>query len=316
MISVLLPSHNPDPLLLERTRAGLIGQTRPRTEWELLLIDNAGRPGNALQASDWSWHPGARVIVEPMLGLTFARCRGIREARGDLLLFVDDDNVLDPDFLSRTQELMAQHPEVGAAGGRTLPEFQVPPPPWLASSSSSLGLRDLGDRDFVSGYEVDDQKRNQYPRMSPIGAGLILRRDAAAQYLQALATSTDPITDRRGNDPSSGGDNDIVMTVLDHGWKVAYFAALRLTHLIPARRLTADYHARLSEGIYRSWVKVLDRHGMRPWRPIPPWSAPLRKGKAWFRNRPWRGPAEYIRWRGACGLIDGQADLARADQKR
>jgi glycosyltransferase involved in cell wall biosynthesis len=311
MISVLLPSHNPDPVLLERTRSGLAAQTLNRAKWELVIIDNAGRPGNALQTTDWTWHPTARVIIEPKLGLTFARCRGIREGRGDLLLFVDDDNVLAPDFLSRTESLMAGHPTVGAAGGRSLPEYQVAPPPWLASPPSSLGLRDLGERDLISGYETDEQQRKQYPRMSPIGAGLILRREAAEQYLRALENSSDPITDRRGSEPTSGGDNDIVMTVLDHGWQVAYFAALRLTHLIPARRLTATYHASLAEGIYRSWVKVLDRHGMRPWRPIPPWTAPLRKWKAWFHNRSWLGPAEYIRWRAACGLIDGQADLSR-----
>jgi glycosyltransferase involved in cell wall biosynthesis len=312
MISVLLPSHNPDPRLLERTRAGLSAQTLARSDWELLLIDNAGRPGNALQTTDWSWHPGARLIVEPKLGLTYARCRGIREARGDLLLFVDDDNVLAPDFLARTQTLMAAHPEVGAAGGRSLPEFQVTPPAWLPAAPGSLGLRDLGDRDLISGYETDKQQRKQYPRMSPIGAGMILRQHAARQYLEVHEASTDPITDRRGTETTSGGDNDIVMTVLDHGWQVAYFADLRLQHIIPARRLTAAYHAALAEGIYRSWVKVLDRHGMRPWRPVPPWTAPLRKWKAWFRNQAWRGPAQYIQWRGACGLIDGQADLSRS----
>jgi glycosyltransferase involved in cell wall biosynthesis len=311
VISVILPSHNPSSTLLERTRQGLVAQTIDRKAWELVIIDNGGKPGNALQSADWSWHPSIRLIEEPHLGLTFARCRGIREAQGDVLLFVDDDNVLAPDFLARAQELMEQHGTVGAAGGRSLPEYLEPPPAWLPSPPSGLGLRDLGDTNQVSGYETDERGQRRYPSCAPIGAGLVLRRAAAIQYLHALETAREPITDRRGSDLTSGGDNDIVMTVLDHGWQVAYFASLRLTHLIPARRLTAEYQAALAEGIYRSWVKVLSRHGIRPWHAIAPWTAPLRKWKSWFRTRAWTGPAERIKWRAACGLIDGQADLSR-----
>ena len=56
---------------------------------------------------DLSWHPDAHIVREDTLGLTPARLRGIRESKGDLLVFVDDDNVLDVDFLEvalRTME--------------------------------------------------------------------------------------------------------------------------------------------------------------------------------------------------------------------
>ena len=46
-------------------------------------------------------------------GLTYARLRGIKEASGDLLVFVDDDNVLDPDYLETVQRVAEEKPFLG-----------------------------------------------------------------------------------------------------------------------------------------------------------------------------------------------------------
>jgi hypothetical protein len=98
------------------------------------------------------------------------------------------------------------------------------------------------------------------------------------------------------------------------GWSVGYFPQLCLTHLIPAARLTRDYLARLNHGIAKSWVEVLDRHGIRPWPPIPAWSVPLRKLRARVRFHAWRDTPSYIRWRGACGRLDGQSLLDQGSE--
>ena len=50
----------------------------------------------------------------------------------------------------------------------------------------------------------------------------------------------------------SAGDQDLAACACDTGYGVGVIAALRLTHLIPASRLTLDYQARLAEGIYFS----------------------------------------------------------------
>ena len=92
--SVILCSHNPRPDYLRRVLDALDAQTLSKENWELLLIDNASK---ARLADSWglSWHPRARHIREDELGLMSARLRGIRESCGDLLVFVDDDNVLE-----------------------------------------------------------------------------------------------------------------------------------------------------------------------------------------------------------------------------
>src|SRR5580700_7281413 len=91
-ISVIICSHNPRAHYLQRTIQALRDQTFPRDRWELLLIDNAS---SVPLAENWdvSWHSNAKHVVESELGLSAARRRGIHEARGELLIFVDDDNI-------------------------------------------------------------------------------------------------------------------------------------------------------------------------------------------------------------------------------
>jgi hypothetical protein len=101
------------------------------------------------------------------------------------------------------------------------------------------------------------------------------------------------------------------MSLLKKGWTVCYAPELRMTHVIPFLRLTREYLSRLNHGIAKSWVQVLALHGVCPWKPVDSWTVPLRKGRAYFRYHAWAGPAEYVRWRGACGNFEGRALIGR-----
>lgn len=303
-LSVILCAHQPHAGRLARTFAGLAAQTLPASEWEFILVDNASVPP---LAPDLSWHPGARIIRETTPGLTPARLAGIRAATGDILVFVDDDNVLDPGHLSAVRQEFSSRPRLGAAGGPVVAEFASPPPDWTREFWGLLALHDHGAQPRIAAGEADAA----WPDFAPVGAGLCVRRSAVQLYVSALAN--DPARrglDRTGRSLASGGDNDLVFTLLRGGWDVGYFPALRLIHLIPESRLDPTYLARLNEGIQRTWVRVLATHGQILWPPIAPWSVPLRIARAWFRSRAWQSPAAHIRWRGQAGRFRGQADLS------
>lgn len=302
MLSVVLPTHEPRPEFLAETLAALRRQTLPSSEWELIVVDNASRRP---LAPDRHWQPNGRTIREPRLGLTHARRAGVATARGDFVVFVDDDNLLDEDYLDAARKLAASHPDLGAFGGRSVGDFRGAREFWHAEFLDLLAVRDLGERPLVSGLSLRDGGRDAYPAHAPIGAGMVIRREAILPWLESASATSLP--DRRGDELSSGGDNDLVLTILGAGWRVGYFPSLRLTHIIPAGRLTSEYLARLNFGVQKSWVQVLARHGILPWRPIPAWSVPLRWARAWLRRRAWRGPAEFVRWRGDCGRFAGQA---------
>ena len=141
-VSVIICTHNPRPDYLRRVLDALRNQTLAQNRWELLLIDNASEIPLAA-AWDISWQPNARHIIEEELGLAPARRRGMREASADLLVFVDDDNVLDCDYLSNAVRIMRDWPMLGVWGsGSTRREFELKPPKHLEGYMTWLTLHD------------------------------------------------------------------------------------------------------------------------------------------------------------------------------
>lgn len=402
-VSVVIPTHNPRMDYLARVIDALRQQTLAKDLWELVIIDNGSREALAVASSqssgvsrktnivDLSWHPNARIVREEQLGLTFARLRGFAEAKGELIVLVDDDNVLAPDYLQTAMRLAQKHPKLGAFGGKCLPEFEVEPPEWLKARGKGLGLRDRGKEPQLfpeetgggpkdqetkrprdeerkscqvavgSGQGEENRRLNtddckpsaanrqrravrEFPDCAPIGAGMVLRREAARAYAERLRRRsglrvagsesdgvsvahaeqspknriTEPpkhrppavITDRRGDSLASGGDNDICLTVIEEGWQVGYLPQLVLTHLIPKQRMTLDYHKRMARDSMKSFILMLDQHGIRPWAAMPRWTYPLRVASDWWRVKPWQGPEESLRFWGHVGMYEGRAALA------
>jgi glycosyltransferase involved in cell wall biosynthesis len=308
-LSVIICSYNPRPDYISRTLAALQTQTLPREDWELLLIDNASSSALA-DLYDLSWHPNARHVREDQLGVVHARMRGMTEAKANLLVFVDDDNIPDSDYLRNSVDALDADPTLGAAGGRLIPCYEIDPPSWFANVGISLACCDYGEQPIEMTWPRADAQDRAYPAHAPVTAGLAIRREAWTVYVEAARR--DPVRvalGRRGLELSSGEDNDIVMSLLGRGWKLAYLPQLRLDHLIPAHRLSQQYLERYAYNSNKTWVQVLDIHGISPWRAIPDWTAPLRKARAYIRFRAWRAVENRIRWRAACGIIDGQVAI-------
>lgn len=312
-VTVVVPSHNPHLGRLRATLRGLRGQSLAPELWETLLVDNASSSFPSGQDLGGDAPSNLRVLPEPRLGLTSARLAGIRAARGTVIVFVDDDNILAPGYLAEAVRLFGRDGRLGAAGGKSVPALESPPLPWQREFLPLLAVRDLGEGELLATtFQPAGAARRQYPPFAPIGAGMALRRESALEW--AAGVERDPgrrRLDRSGLDLASGGDNDVVMTVLENGWSVGYFPGLSLDHVIPQARLDTGYLARLNRAMQRSWVQVLACHGASPWKPIPRWTVAPRRIKAWFAYRAWAGPACRIRWQGACGHFEGRADILR-----
>ncbi len=309
LFSVLLCAHNPRPDHLRATLQALRAQTCPQKNWELILVDSGSQPPLSRRLLDW--HPHGQVCRETLPGLTRARRRAIALARGEILVFCDDDNLLATDYLAQAERLLRENPELGAIGGKALPVYASPPPAWLAPFTDRLAVRDLGGQPRLASWKGIPVKDRTYPDCSPLGAGLILRHDIALAY--ALALPANPaIGDRCGRRLSSGGDNDLVLATLHQGWSVGYFPELVLSHLIPRERLSLRHLARLNRASSESWVQVLARNGIVPWPRVSRTGAWLRQARAFLRHRAWKNRASFVRWAGACGIFAGRARLSRS----
>ena len=373
VLSFIIPTHNPKHDYLTRTLKALAAQTLSADRWELVIVDNKSEGigyrildvvrGSGVKGLSNVEKANVRIVREEKLGLTYARVRGFKEAKGEIVVMVDDDNVLKPDYLERAVEILEKNPQLGAIGGKVLPEFEIEPPEWLKGRPKGLGLRDLGDSKIVypdekrplleggRGQAGRKTKVTEFPECAPIGAGMVIRREAALEYVARIqelmgesvasggsrvaggqksevrgrsffatnpaggAASEDKrkgkaiVTDRKGKSLASGGDNDICLTALEHGWGVGYFPELELTHLIPKERMTLQYQSRVARDSMRSFIVMLDQHGIQPWAPIAGWTVPLRVARAWWRNKPWKGIEARLNFQNAIGQFLGRADI-------
>lgn len=238
-ISVIICSHNPRKDYLAATIEGLRLQTLPIELWELILIDNASDIP-LTNSMDLTWHRQSRIMAESKLGLTNARLCGIKNSTTEIIVFVDDDNVLDCTYLENVLKIAEQWPILGAWGGQIVPQFEVEPPEWTRPYWPMLAVREI-NKDLWSNLGDD------YTCL-PCGAGLVVRREVAMCYAKKIARDQKRLSlDRKGNDLTSAGDSDLALTARDIGLGTGLFVNLRLTHLIPPNRLTEEYLLKLAE---------------------------------------------------------------------
>jgi glycosyltransferase involved in cell wall biosynthesis len=273
-LSVIVCTHNPRWDFLQRTLEALRTQRLPASAWELLLVDNASDVPLAGRF-DVSWHPEGRIVLEPETGLTAARLCGIFHARAPILVFVDDDNLLAPDYLQVTATLATAWPMLGVWGcGSFVPEWESAPPAHFAPYLAYLAVQArTADRWSNRAFDYDAM---------PAGAGICLRRDVAARFAEAVRA--DPrrrLLGRQGNQLSACEDFDLALTAIDLGLGTGVFVNLRLTHLMPAVRTTESYLLRLVEGHARSTVLLFHLRG-RAVEPPPRWLGQLRRWR--FRS--------------------------------
>jgi GT2 family glycosyltransferase len=193
----------------------------------LLVVEN-GAPASA--AHDLAAGAGASYLVEPRRGSSPARNRGLRAAAADLVAFVDDDCVAEPDWLPALLAPFAA-PDVHAVAGQVLPTEVVTP------------AQVLFDRCFP--YSKGPQPRSFGPGPRPYpfplnanemgtGASMAFRRRTLAGvggFVDALSA---------GGPARGGEDLHAFYAVLRAGYRLVYQPAARVRHPHPATAADLD----------------------------------------------------------------------------
>lgn len=242
-ISVIVCTHNPREDFLNATIDALQKQTLPLTEWEFLLVDNLSTTPVSTRF-DLGWHPLGRHLREEKIGLSNARICGLKAAKGDYIIFVDDDNLLAPDYLVNTLKIAAERPFMGVWGCHIEGRFEGEAPAWLKTFAHHLAVRECPQPVWAS--YVDD-------RNVPYGAGMCVRSDVGRAYV--AKSETDELCtklDRIGKGVGAAGDHDICHTAQDLSLAIGRFPSLRMTHLIPGDRMQPEYFLKLVRGNSRS----------------------------------------------------------------
>lgn len=217
-----------------------LANNRYNGEWELLLIDNNSTDSTASICKTFAaQHPNVpfRYFVETHQGLSHARNRGIKEAQGDWLVFLDDDAFVSENYLERVFQYIQEIPQMDAFGGRIYPLFEDGiTPSWLSKWSASwLSAIDKGDEVCI------------FTKDYPIGANMGFSRKTANQ---CGLFNTD--LGRSGKNLIGGEEKDYFNRIKALNATVYYLPDIAVEHCIPPSRTTDEYICRLGLGVGQS----------------------------------------------------------------
>ena len=234
-VSVIVCTYNRSSLL-ERTLKSVAAQQVPGDiEWEVIVVDNASTDATPEVARRFADEcPNIRCVREEQQGLSHARNRGIDEAVGALVCFIDDDVRLPTDYVSRAHAAW-KGGSWGVAGGRAVADYEVPCPAWIERLppkmlNAPFGVHDRGERDFI----IDDSDE-----IVPIGANMLIPHTV----FEKIGTF-DTELGRTGKSLRSGEDSEFYERARRAGLSIAYCGSCALRHFVPRERLKRRFFVR------------------------------------------------------------------------
>ena len=237
MLSVIICTYNRDKYLYDAL-CHVAKNDFPVSEYEIILVNNNSTDNTESEcqrfASDFP-QVQFRYFVENKQGLSHARNRGIDESRGDILIFLDDDSFVKPDYLSNLKRQMETHPDAMAFGGKITPLFESgEEPKWLSKWTYSwVSAIDKGN-------EVVLFEGNSYP----IGANMGFRRTCIEQ-----CGNFNTELGRSKKNMMGGEEKDFFNRLKEKNLLIYYFPDIHVEHVIPPQRTTKDYIVRMGQGI-------------------------------------------------------------------
>jgi glycosyltransferase involved in cell wall biosynthesis len=248
-ISVVIVTYNPRPVVFSKVLTSLRNQSLDRDHFEVVIIDNNSFPALSETHLTDQFSIPVRVVKELRQGIVYARSRGILEAESDLIVFVDDDNALDADYLEVAIKIAKESPFIGAFGGRLIGIFDGEISAWKKPLLPYLGVRDYGEETITS-------NESKWGEWEPPGAGMVLRKDLGMKYVMFLKSHRHAGSLGRKGSRHLLSCDDSLMARLAYpmGYSCSYQPALKLKHYIRRERLSTRYLLRLMEGYGRSHV--------------------------------------------------------------
>ncbi|MEO6229087.1 MAG: glycosyltransferase [Ferruginibacter sp.] len=248
-ISVVVCCYNSALRLTPTLRHLLAQKDIALSSWEVIVIDNASTDNTQQKAIDiWGNYveekPPFKVVFEREPGLSSARQRGIAEAAFDYVLFCDDDNWLDENYISISLKIMESNAEIGALGGTGYPVFEDKEPPYFWVNQYHLLA--VGQQSIING-DITDERGVLY------GAGMTVNK-AAFNVLINTYHFDFLVTDRNGKNLNSSGDHELCLALRKIGYRIYYSKELKFKHFLPCIRTTISYYKKLFYGFGVSYV--------------------------------------------------------------
>ena len=234
-LTVAIPTYNGQnrlPKMLERLE-NQIGTEQ--ISWEILIVDNNSKDDTAKVIQEYQAKVPIRYCFEAEQGAAFARLRAVREAKGELIGFLDDDNLPAPDWIAQAYSFAQKYPKAGAFSGQIHGDFEVKPPENFERIQAFLAIREHGNKPHL--FDPDNLRL-------PPGASLVVRKKAWCESVPSRPT----LTGKLPGVMIQGDDYEPLLYLHKAGWEIWYHPDLHSYHQIPHWRLEKDYLLSISRG--------------------------------------------------------------------
>jgi glycosyltransferase involved in cell wall biosynthesis len=219
LLSIVICTYNRAEWL-GRCLASLEPQCVDANRVETIVVDNNSTDETKRVVENFSTRlANFRYVFEETQGLSHARNRGIREALGEYIAYLDDDAVASSNWVNATIVFFETHPDASAVGGPFIPFSTVPIPPWFPSEYGRWrlegGTRKIGPNEWISGLNMAFRKQ------ALIDAG-----------------GFDPYLGMTGNTVSYGEDTNLLLGLQAGNHNVYYCDAMLVEHAILPHKLS------------------------------------------------------------------------------
>lgn len=228
----------------------------PEIKWEVILVDNNSKDDTAVIAEkllkEFNCPVPYRILFQPVPGLSSARKMGFDNSSYEYLIFCDDDNWLDENYAELSFKIMEGNQRIGALGGENVAVTDGKFPEWFIEFEKSYSV----------GSQAEKPGDITWKEGGLWGAGLVVRKSALMELFSKGYRSM--LSDRKGNELTSGGDIELCFALRLAGWLIWYEPELKLTHFISNEKLNWNYLRKLNRGFgaqkvdFDAYLKAFD----------------------------------------------------------
>jgi glycosyltransferase involved in cell wall biosynthesis len=250
-VSIIICSYYPDQTIFNRVLESVARLEVDAADIELILVDNnspepiSGLFKELIQSIPFR----VSVINESKSGLSNARLAGFAASVGEILVFFDDDNEPEPDYINQVRFAFEQFPNVGVFGpGNISVEFIGHPPAWIQFNKPYFQERHYQSPWFACAEHWQDYY--------PPGTGQCMRRIIFERYAHNLKCGFLSATGRKGKSLSSAEDVQIVFEAVKMNFAAGVYPRMKLRHLITEKKANSSYIKRLLFGMASSYPEA------------------------------------------------------------
>jgi len=242
--SIIICTYNPDEELMVRCLNAVSRLNNEGLTLEVILVDNNSTDPLAGQAyiKNFLNTFDIRFMEVKKQGLRYARMAAIEAALGSYIVFFDDDNEPDANYIQVLSILNRDYPDVAAWGPGCVDVDFVNGIDEKLEKYATEAFQDRHEKSIVY------SSKHSWQPFYPFGTGLCLRKDYLLEYITLAEQNKFTLTGRKGGQMTSGEDIQMVLFCISKGASAGVAPDLKLVHMVPTQRATFNYLKRLTYG--------------------------------------------------------------------